>query len=127
MRASDTKSHKRAKFANTFKWRLLESGVQKEIADETTRMLVLNLSLNQAISAQDHSSAAAPTDRPESSKVQYLLTLGNEYLVQGAYAEAITSYQDLVELDPRHADALNNLGAALCFDRTAAFYARQFF
>ena len=54
-----------------------------------------------------------PTDRPDSSKTQYFLTLGNEYFAQGAYAEAITSYQDLVELDPRHADALNNLGAAL--------------
>ena len=92
---------------------MLESGVQEEIADETTRTLVLNLSLNHASSAQGHNLDAAPTDRPDSSKAQYLLTLGNEYFAQGAYAEAITSYQDLVELDPRHADALNNLGAAL--------------
>ncbi len=106
--------YKKAKFANTFKWRLLESGVQEEIADETTRTLVLNLSLNQAGSAQGHNSAAAPTDRPDSSKAKHLLALGNEYFAQGAYAEAITSYQDLVELYPRHADALNNLGAALC-------------
>ena len=33
---------KRAKLANTFKWRLLEKGVEQQLADELTRALVLD-------------------------------------------------------------------------------------
>jgi len=106
--------YKRAKFANTFKWRLLERGVQEEIADDTTRTLVLNLSLNQAGSAQGHNSAAAPTDRPDSSKAKHLLALAHESYARGAYAEAVTYYHELVGIKPPRADTLNNLGAALC-------------
>jgi hypothetical protein len=35
---------RRAKFANTFKWRLLESGVGAAAADQVTRILLLHLS-----------------------------------------------------------------------------------
>jgi hypothetical protein len=35
---------RRAKLANTFKWRLLENGVSPETVDELTRMLLLRLS-----------------------------------------------------------------------------------
>ena len=104
----------KATFANTFKWRLLENGVEKETADEVTRTLVLHISQNQADSALDRDAASAPADRPNTSTAQYLLTQGNESLAQGAYAEAITSYGRLLELNPRHANACNNLGAALC-------------
>lgn len=34
---------RRAKLANTFKWRLLEQGVDPALVDELTRMLVLRL------------------------------------------------------------------------------------
>jgi tetratricopeptide (TPR) repeat protein len=104
----------KATFANTFKWRLLENGVERETADEVTRTLVLHISRNQADSAPRRDSAAAPADRPDSSTAQYLLTQGNEYLAQGAHAKAVTSYGRLLELNPRHANAFNNLGAALC-------------
>jgi len=39
---------KRAKLANSFKWRLLEKGVEKEIVDELTQALVLRLTSGQA-------------------------------------------------------------------------------
>src|SRR6516164_8570257 len=45
---------KRAKLANSFKWRLLEKGVEREIVDELTQALVVRLT-----------SAAAPA--PEAS------------------------------------------------------------
>lgn len=35
---------RRAKLANTFKWRLLDQGVEPGVADDLTRMLVLRLS-----------------------------------------------------------------------------------
>jgi hypothetical protein len=34
---------RRAKLANTFKWRLLDKGVDRALADELTRMLLLRL------------------------------------------------------------------------------------
>jgi hypothetical protein len=34
---------RRAKLANTFKWRLLDQGVDRALADELTRMLLLRL------------------------------------------------------------------------------------
>ena len=106
--------YKRAKFANSFKWRLLENGVERDLADEVTQRLVLHLSLNQRSSGCGHHLAAAPMDRPDSSDAQFLLTQGNKYFAQGAYTEAFTFYRDLVEIHPHRADALNNLGSALC-------------
>ena len=34
---------RRAKLANTFKWRLLDKGVDRDLANELTRMLLLRL------------------------------------------------------------------------------------
>ena len=38
---------KKATFANSFKWKLLENGVERELADEVTRRLVLHISRGQ--------------------------------------------------------------------------------
>ena len=38
--------YKKAKFANSFKWRLIENGVARGTADELTQSLVLHLSRN---------------------------------------------------------------------------------
>jgi len=106
--------YKRAKFANSFKWRLLENGVERETADEVTQRLVLHLSLNQRGPGSGHNVTAAPMDRPDSSKAQFLFSQGNKCFAQGAYTEAFTFYRDLVEFNPHRVDALNNLGSALC-------------
>ncbi len=107
--------YKKAKFANSFKWRLIENGVAREVADEVTQSLLLHLSQNRADAVQGRDSAVALTDRPPATKAKYLLTQGNQALARGAYAEAVAFYKELVELDSRNADALNNLGAA--FDK----------
>ena len=39
--------YKKAKFANSFKWRLIENGIAKEIADEVTQSLIVHLSQRQ--------------------------------------------------------------------------------
>src|SRR5215472_545197 len=44
---------KRAKLANSFKWRLLEKGVEKQIVDELTQALVLRLTSGQASLPRD--------------------------------------------------------------------------
>src|SRR5258707_402572 len=121
LRQADHKIHalrlniyKRAKFANSFKWRLLENGVEREIADDVTQRLLLLLSLNQGGPRFGHNFAAAPMDRPDSANPQFLFTQGNQCFAQGAYTEAITFYRELLEFNPHRADALNNLGSALC-------------
>jgi len=106
--------YKKAKLANSFKWRLLENGVNKALADEVTQRLVVHLSGNPSSQAPDQSVSAPPTDRPHANNAKSLLAQGNKCIAQGAYVEATNFYQDLVELEPRHTAAHNNLGAALC-------------
>jgi tetratricopeptide (TPR) repeat protein len=106
--------YKRAKFANSFKWRLLENGIEKERADEVTQTLLLHLSLNQTGTVPGHNPSAAVTDRPDFNNARYLLSQGNKRLAEGAYLEAVTIYQDLMRHHPPSADVFNNLGAAFC-------------
>jgi tetratricopeptide (TPR) repeat protein len=105
--------YKRAKLANSFKWRLLENGVEKELVNEVTQRLVMYLSGNPVTLGLSHSSDAKSTDRRHSDNPQHLLQLGNKSIAQGNYADAIGFYQDLIAINPRHPTALNNLGAAL--------------
>jgi tetratricopeptide (TPR) repeat protein len=104
--------YKKAKFANSFKWRLIENGVAREIADEVTQSLILHLSrsLNPALT---QNSADAPANRQDRAKAQHLFNRGNKLIEQGAYAEAAALYEEAVKLDSSHAEALNNLGSAL--------------
>ena len=104
---------KRAKLANSFKWRLLEKGVEREIADELTQALVLRLTAYQDRAKHSDASNVAPAGRSRSREAQArLLTEGDEHLAQGACAEAMQCYQELLGLDPRNAAALTSLGAA---------------
>src|ERR1700731_5461120 len=64
VRPLDLNFYKKAKFANSFKWRLIENGVARETADEVTQSLVLHISQNQ-IPALNQNSADAPANRPD--------------------------------------------------------------
>src|SRR4029077_20451929 len=77
--------YKRAKFANSFRWRLLENGVEREIAEEVTQRLGPLLPLSQGGPGYGHSLAAAAMDRPDSGNAQFLFTQGNKCFDQGAY------------------------------------------
>ena len=101
--------YKKAKFANSFKWRLIENGVEPSIADEVTQSLILHLSQDQPKEAQF--SDAAPL-RLDSKKMQHLLDQGNRCLTEGAYAQAVDHYEELLELQPHNPEALCNLGVA---------------
>jgi tetratricopeptide (TPR) repeat protein len=105
--------YKKAKFANSFRWRLLENGVERGLADAVTRKLVLHLSGNQDVAVRGDTGNGATADRPRSNDVRHLLGKGNQSMGRGAYAEAIAFYRDLIAVNPRHAVALNNLGTAL--------------
>jgi tetratricopeptide (TPR) repeat protein len=104
--------YKKAKFANAFKWRLIENGVARETADGVTQSLVLHLSQNQ-IPALGQKSADAPAGRPDRAKAQQVFNRGNKFFEQGAHAEAAALYEEALELDSSLAEALSNLGSAL--------------
>jgi tetratricopeptide (TPR) repeat protein len=113
VRAADLNFYKRAKLANSFKWRLIENGVARATADEVTQTLVLNMSVNRDENALADHSNSEQNDRPtQAVTAKQLLAQGNKCMAQGAYLEAIDIFRDLLELDPHHAIALNNLGAA---------------
>ena len=104
---------KRAALANSFKWRLLEKGVEQQLVDELTQVLVLRLTANQASSVPSDQAAAGSKRRSGSREAQALHTRGSEFLARGAYAEALECYQQVVNLDSRDAVARNGLGTAL--------------
>jgi len=106
--------YKRAKLANSFKWRLLEKGVDKPTADAVTNALVMHLLTNSGGAAAD---SELPGDDPEpdsSGSAKQLLARGNACFARGEYAEALNLYEKLATLKPRNSDALNNIGATLC-------------
>ncbi len=104
---------KRAKLANSFKWRLLEQGVEAEIVEELTRALVLRLSGKPASALAPNKPSRGAARRATSVKIQALLEKGTECIARGAAAEAIDSFQELLSLDPSNVFARNNLAAAL--------------
>jgi tetratricopeptide (TPR) repeat protein len=104
---------KRAKLANSFKWRLLEKGVEKGLVDELTQALVLRLTANQGSPVSSDTAAPESKRRSDSRDIRAIHTRGQELLARGAYAEALECYQQLANLDSRDAAARNGLGAAL--------------
>jgi hypothetical protein len=56
--------YKRVKFANSFKWRLMENGVEKTVADQVTHLLLLRLYANPArIGSRRHPNAGKSDGR----------------------------------------------------------------
>jgi len=106
--------YKKAKFANSFKWRLIENGVKPEVANEVTQSLILHLSQQIADAASGRTSGAVPADQPASGKqVDDLLARAHKSFAKRDFEDAVTLYSEFVELRPRRSDVLNNLGVAL--------------
>ena len=103
--------YKRAKLANSFKWRLLENGIDRNKADDVTQQLVLHLSMGRFAAPAEPMNSGSK--RPPSRNSKDLLAQANQHMARGEYLEAVETYRDLIKIDPRHAVALNNLGAAL--------------
>jgi tetratricopeptide (TPR) repeat protein len=104
---------KRAKLANSFKWRLLEKGVEQPLVQELTQALVLRLTSNQGAAVPSGAGASGTKHRSRSRETQALHTRGYDLLTRGRYAEALECYEELVNLDARDAVARNALGTAL--------------
>jgi tetratricopeptide (TPR) repeat protein len=105
--------YKRAKFANSFKWRLIERGISAELSDKTTQSLVLHLSLHGTEARPNGNSAVKTKDRASSADAEGLFVQGNTHFKQGAFVEAIAFYEESIAIRPNHANSQNNLGSAL--------------
>jgi tetratricopeptide (TPR) repeat protein len=104
--------YQRAKLANAFKWRLIENGVDKKFADEVTKALLVNTSTSQ----RWETSLEKPRPGGVAKKSQAAATLlakGNKFFEQSDYTSALASYAELLKVNPRHAEALNNVGSVL--------------
>ena len=118
---------RRAKLASAFKLRLLSSGIESQLANELTRMLVLRLTVHGAAeevscsaAESESKSATAEAAAPEREtspeaglSVRSLLARADAAVAKGDHEEVVESYQQLLKLKPRHLLARNNLGVAL--------------
>lgn len=109
--------YKRTQLAKAFKSRLIALGVETGIAHGIARELVVHLWM-----ARGSAGGARSEDRPAgtpSARDQALFEMGSEHLGQGALAEAITCLRAALAVNPRFAEAYNNLGCALVADGRA--------
>jgi Flp pilus assembly protein TadD len=114
VRTLELNFYQRAKFANSFKWRLIENGVKREVADDVTQSLIVHLSQGATAVAKDRRSTGAQASGPnESRKSNALAARAKIALDEGDYAQAAELFDELVSLDPGNSDALNALGVAL--------------
>lgn len=103
---------KRAKLLGSFKWRLIEQGIDRGSADELTQMLLLQLSGGPFAAP---TPAATPPANASRKRIDGLLSAADAAAAKGDYAETVVQLQDLLAIDPDHVVALRNLGDALCF------------
>lgn len=114
-RALRLNAFRTAVLANSFKWRLLEQGIAREVVGELTQTLVVRLSAGQGSPAAAAVNVTGNGSSPTKARADAaaLLAEADASMARGAHAEAAAAYQRLLDLDPRHAVARNNLGAAL--------------
>jgi Flp pilus assembly protein TadD len=114
VRTLELNFYQRARFANAFKWRLIENGVKREVADDVTQSLIVHLSQGPTGVAADRRSAGAQGNGPDDSgKKNALLARAKKAFDEGDYAHAAELFDEFVSLVPGNADALNALGVAL--------------
>jgi Flp pilus assembly protein TadD len=105
--------YKRARFANAFKWRLLEKGVQPDVVNEVTQTLLIS-SFGAAGPATSSAPAkSAPTPPPSGGSPEELYAQAAKAQKSGDNAKAAEHLRAYLTQRPRDAEALNNLGAAL--------------
>lgn len=114
VRAEQLNFVKRAVFATSFKYRLLERGVSADLAAELTLRLVTRCTLNTSESDGADDPAGAPAHGLPSATPAQLLECGDQCVARGADTEAISHYQDVLRHVPGHGEALNRLAAAYC-------------
>jgi hypothetical protein len=62
--------YQKARFANSFKWKLIEKGVESGVADGVTQSLIMHLSRGPAVATTDHGVEVAQAGGDHSGKTQ---------------------------------------------------------
>jgi tetratricopeptide (TPR) repeat protein len=104
---------RRATLANSFKWRLLEKGVEKNLVEELTQALVLRLTTSAGAPLAEQ-SAVVPKRRPGRDAVQALLAQAAEHANRGENEQAVDCFEEALAADPGNFAARNHLGHVLC-------------
>jgi Flp pilus assembly protein TadD len=105
--------YQKARFANSFKWKLIENGVERDAADDVTQSLIVHLSQGPTSVAADRRSAGAQGSGSDDSKKNALLARAKRAFDEGGNAQAAELFDEFVSLVPGRADVLNALGVAL--------------
>jgi tetratricopeptide (TPR) repeat protein len=107
--------YKRVRFANAFKWRLLEKGVPAETAHDITQTLLINTSMG--LPAVAPTATAAPSATPKSNPPARVTNdsaalneLGASLSAEGRYQEAKKHFKSAIARNPKNAEAICNLG-----------------
>ncbi len=117
--------YQRAKLLSSFKWTLLEHGLDRKIAEELTHVLLLQLSSERTRADFSDSfrigrptlksgEVAASAGGSKSRRALALLAEADTCAERGAHAEAGERLRDALALDPDDAVAHAKLGAVLC-------------
>jgi tetratricopeptide (TPR) repeat protein len=106
--------YQKARFANSFKWRLIENGVESGVADGVTQSLILHLSRGPAGAPTDRGWTDAQGRRPnDPGQTDALLARAEKAFKAGDNGQAVHLFDEFVSLVSGRADALNALGVAL--------------
>jgi tetratricopeptide (TPR) repeat protein len=105
---------RRAKLLNSFKWRLLERGVDRDAVDQLTELVLLQLSgRSLGLDASAGTLGTRAVERGSSRRVPALLSEAEARLSAGDHGEAAARYREALSLEPRNAIAHNRHGVAL--------------
>jgi tetratricopeptide (TPR) repeat protein len=106
---------KRAKLLNSFKWRLLERGVDRRTADELTELVLLQLSGGPLHAVASSRAVEGAASEPVSSRrVPALIAEADARFHEGKHREAAARYEEALQIDSRNAVAHVKFGVALC-------------
>ena len=118
LRARQLSFYKRVRFANAFKWRLLEKEVTAETAHHLTQTLLINIGSSAATASAPSPAIPMPVTAIARTSVSLesldsLFEKAAAAADRGAYVEAVALYLEYTAGRPKHARGFNNLGAVL--------------
>ena len=103
----------RAALANSFKWRLLEKGLERSLVNELTQSLVLRLTVGVPADQAGGAAVAGKKARPRREALEALFAEGTQYSGRGEWERALECFQEVSKADPRNLVVLNALGGTL--------------
>ncbi len=105
---------KRAKLVGSFKWRLIEHGIDPASVEELTRLMLMQLNGGGHLPVIADATPARGAAKAPRKRIDPLLHGVDVDFSEGEYEEAVAKLQEVLVIDPNQAFAHNKLGDALC-------------